>query len=222
MRQTMRTGELQARLADRRSGRVVFVSHCLLNENVRYLGGACRPGPIKEWLDRWAAEGVGICQMPCPEQRAWGGVAKPWLAPAFGSRDSAMWPVRRWIMRVFVLYTRIRYALIARRVVGEMHDYQRSGYRVAGLVGVAGSPSCGITTTLDVDNWLEMVAGAGGNELNSEFVNRAVISSARPGQGWFVSAILHGLKRRRGMVVPLAEHDLIAELAEPARSGGSG
>ncbi|HET7338172.1 MAG TPA: hypothetical protein VFK22_01375 [Candidatus Dormibacteraeota bacterium] len=205
---------LRTRLADRRSGRVVFAPHCLLNENVRYLGGACRPGPVNEWLDRWAAEGVGICQMPCPEQRAWGGVAKPRLAPAYGSRGTPMWPVRRWLMRIFVLYTRIRYAFIARRVVGEMQDYQRSGYRVAGLVGVAGSPSCGITRTLDVDNWLEMVAGAGGNELSSELVNRAVISSARPGQGWFVSAILCGIKRRR-IVVPLAEHDLIAELAEP-------
>ena len=32
--------QLQRALADKRSRRVVFVSHCILNENVRYLGGA--------------------------------------------------------------------------------------------------------------------------------------------------------------------------------------
>lgn len=210
------TGQLQRRLADRRSGRVVFVSHCLLNENVRYLGGACRPGPIKEWVERWAAEGVGVCQMPCPEQRAWGGVAKPLIAPAFGSRRTAVWPLRRWIMWAFVLYTRIRYALIARRVVGEMQDYVRSGYRVEGIVGVAGSPSCGIATTLDTHKWLEAIAGAKPKEVTARFVNEAVISAARPGRGWFMSAITRGLDRRR-MAVPLAEHDLIAELAESQR-----
>jgi hypothetical protein len=31
---------LRSRLRDERSGRVVFVSHCLLNQNTRYLGAA--------------------------------------------------------------------------------------------------------------------------------------------------------------------------------------
>lgn len=39
---------LPAGLKDPRSGRVVFVSHCLLNQNVRYLGGAVAPGAINE------------------------------------------------------------------------------------------------------------------------------------------------------------------------------
>ena len=46
------------RIPDERGRRVVFLSHCLLNENTRYLGGACergaaapseprrRPGPV--------------------------------------------------------------------------------------------------------------------------------------------------------------------------------
>lgn len=134
-------GVAQCALADRRSGRVVFVSHCLLNENVRYLGGACRPGPVGEYVERWQAEGVGICQMPCPEQRVWGGVAKRLLAPAYGSRRSALWRLRRVLVALFVLYTRFRYALMARRVAGGIADYRRSGYQVEGVVGVGGSPS---------------------------------------------------------------------------------
>jgi hypothetical protein len=36
--------EVFARLRDERSGRVLFVSHCLLDENVRYAGGASHRG----------------------------------------------------------------------------------------------------------------------------------------------------------------------------------
>ena len=39
---------LLERLKDERGKRVVFVSHCLLNENVRYLGGAFRRGGVDE------------------------------------------------------------------------------------------------------------------------------------------------------------------------------
>jgi hypothetical protein len=55
---------------------VIFLSHCLLNENVRYLGGAARASGVSEVVNGYLASGVGICQMPCPEQRAWGGCAQ--------------------------------------------------------------------------------------------------------------------------------------------------
>jgi hypothetical protein len=56
--------ELRRALADKRSRRVVFVSYWILNENVRYLGGAARRGSIDEVVDGFQAAGVGICQMP--------------------------------------------------------------------------------------------------------------------------------------------------------------
>ena len=64
---------LADRLRDERSRRVAFVSHCLLNENTRYLGGAFRAGAVAELIDELVEHGIGICQMPCPEQHAWGG-----------------------------------------------------------------------------------------------------------------------------------------------------
>lgn len=39
---------LLARLADARSNKVIFVSHCMLDENVRYLGGAFHSGAPPE------------------------------------------------------------------------------------------------------------------------------------------------------------------------------
>ncbi len=43
-----RTGRLRGQLADARGGRVAFLSHCLLNQNVRCLGGAGRGIPASQ------------------------------------------------------------------------------------------------------------------------------------------------------------------------------
>lgn len=69
-----RARQLAERMRDERSRRVVFLAHCLLNENTRYLGGACRAGCVREIVQQCLDRGIGIVQLPCPEQAAWGGV----------------------------------------------------------------------------------------------------------------------------------------------------
>jgi hypothetical protein len=213
-----RVRRLQASLQDERSGRVVFLSHCLLNENTRYLGGAFRPGAVDEVVGVYLRAGTGICQMPCPEQLAWGGVlkrdllflyARPWLRP---------------LLRLFVpalsAYTGARYRLLARRVARQIIDYQRSGFDVVGVVGVDASPTCGVTTTLDLDAALSAVVGCPLARLDRGFMNDTVVNgSARPGRGLFIEA-LSGALARRGARVPLLSHDLRSELpASPFTPG---
>jgi hypothetical protein len=82
---------LLEQLKDERGKRVVFVSHCLLNENVRYLGGAFRRSGVEEVIMNFLRQGVGICQMPCPEQRAWGGVLKRYILPLYGSKGTLLY-----------------------------------------------------------------------------------------------------------------------------------
>lgn len=67
---------LTNQLRDARGRRVVLVSHCLLNENTRYAGGATRPGAVAEIVEELVNAGCGIHQLPCPERVAWGGVLK--------------------------------------------------------------------------------------------------------------------------------------------------
>ena len=55
---------LSERLRDERGRRVVFVSHCLLNENTRYLGGAFHSGAVPE-IAELQRLGIGIHQMRC-------------------------------------------------------------------------------------------------------------------------------------------------------------
>lgn len=206
------------KVVDRRGRRVIFVSHCLLNENVRYPGGASCAGPVDAWVDRWQASGVGICQMPCPEQRAWGGVQKRSIGRAFGAGYTRLWPVRGLLLAAFIAYTRFRYWLLARRIASEIRDYEKAGHEVVGLVGVAGSPSCGVRTTLDMRSWLETVGRYRLGELDARRVNAAVVASAVPGRGMFTSAVL-GRLSRSGFAVSLLEHDMLDELARASGSG---
>ena len=204
--------ELRRRLDDARSGRVVVLSHCLLNENVRYLGGATRAGMVDELVDDIQRAGVGVCQLPCPEQQVWGGVLKRWLLLGFGSDRHGLRPIRGPLTRLFLAYTRWRYRQLARRAVAEMADYDRSGYDVVGIVGVDGSPSCGVTRTLDIDRAVDALAGCDPASTDAAALNERVVRNTLvQGRGLFVDALHRQLLRRR-LVVPLYGHDLAGEL----------
>ncbi|MDP1829834.1 MAG: 2-thiouracil desulfurase family protein [Archangium sp.] len=204
--------ELSQRLADGRSRRVVFVSHCLLNENTRYLGGARRPGPVREVIDACLRSGVGMVQLPCPEQLAWGGVLKRRLLRLYGAAPAsgAALAGRKALVPLALAWTRIRYTRLARRVVAQMADYARSGFEVVGAIGVDGSPSCGVQTSL-APACLAETAAVGTNALTVEKQNELVRRHARPGRGLFVEALERELARR-GLSVRLLAHDLLTEL----------
>ncbi len=207
---TRRTLDLQ--LADRRGRRIVFVSHCLLNENVRYLGGATRPGVVQEAIDHYTGGGIALYQMPCPEQRAWGGVRKSRMMRLYGSR-ALRW---RFLRHVFVTginwWSMPVYRRLARRVAADIADYVGSGFDVVEIVGVGASPSCGVSTTLDLNCALEAMARCDPSAIHRSIVNQRVVApNVVEGQGMFIAALRHQL-RRRGLDVRFLEHDLVGEL----------
>jgi hypothetical protein len=202
---------LSERLADARGREVVFVAHCLLDENARYLGGAFHRGAVPELVEL-LQDGVGVCQLPCPEQRAWGGVLKPWMLRAYGLRDTPLYDLRGALFRLFVAYTRLRYRLLARRAARDIDDCLRGGVRVLGVVGVGGSPSCGTATTLDLREAFEIVARCPLARIDRATVNeRVVLGCSKPGEGLFTRALERELARR-GIDVPFVDHDLAAEM----------
>lgn len=202
-----RIARLQRQLADSRGRRVVLLSHCLLDQNVRYLGGASRPGGVQEVVDGYLAAGVGIYQLPCPEQRAWGGVAKRRMLVAYGAGGTLRAPVVRALLGAFVRYTRLVYDRLARAVVRDVLDYRRSGVDVVGVVGVGGSPSCGVRTTLDLPGAVDTLVGCPLARLDRATVNRDVVAAHTvPGQGMFVCALRRRLDRA-GAAIPFDEYD---------------
>jgi alpha-1,6-mannosyltransferase len=202
---------LVGRLADARGNRVVFLSHCLLDENVRYLGGAFHSGAAPETL-AVIRSGVGICQMPCPEMRAWGGVQKQRMLLAYGLRDTKLYALRRPLFGLFIAATRLSYWRLARSVADEIEQYRDAGVTVLGVVGIGASPSCGVTTTLDLARSFETVAGCPLAAIDCTLVNQHAVADCRVGgAGLFVRALRRQLSKR-GIDVRFLEHDLIAEM----------
>lgn len=191
---------------DARGGRVVFVAHCLLNQNTRYLGGAVSPGVVWDAVRPYVERGDGLVQLPCPEQHAWGGVLKRrllWLvAHPYLARSARLFlPAVRG-------YTRRRYRRLARAVAADVADYSASGMQVNGIVGVAGSPSCGVDTTLDLMLAVNAIAHRGRCPLSGRWMDERVVQPARcRGRGMFTDELVHELRRRR-LEVPLTEQDL--------------
>jgi predicted secreted protein len=209
-----RVDQLRKQLHDARGGRVLFVSHCLLNENVRYLGGATRAGAVVELAQVAFDNGVGLVQMPCPEQLAWGGVMKKRLVSGYAREET--WGRRPRARHVaaafFVGWTRVILLPLAGFVASQIADYRRSGMDVVGVVGVGASPSCGVTCTLDFNAAFDAAATCTLRELTHSTMNERVLAAnTRPGRGLFTAALLAALARRH-MTVPLFEHDLLAEL----------
>jgi hypothetical protein len=151
--------------------------------------------------------------MPCPEQRAWGGVRKRHLLRVHGSRPLRYPAVRRAALAIATAWTTVVYRRLARRVAGEIADYIDGGFDVVEIVGVGGSPSCGVRTTLDVNGAVAALAGRDG-DTDRRSTNRDVIAAnVVPGCGLFVACLDRAL-RSRGIVVMYSEHDLVAELTD--------
>ncbi len=116
------------------------------------------------------------------------------------------------MISVFLWYTRQVYRRLAKRVVRDIEDYILSGFEVVGVVGIGGSPSCGIRRTLDIKRSLIVAASCPVQQLSREMFNEAAIAACViDGEGMFEQALRRRLARR-GLSVPFIEHDLLAEM----------
>ena len=210
--------QLRRSLRDARGMKVIFLSHCILNENTRYLGGACSPGCVKPIVEQCISNDWGIVQLPCPEQRAWGGVVKKHMLKAYGAESSPSYRFRAIAVPIFVWYSRWIYRGLARMVAEEIEDYLKSGFVVVGIVAIDGSPLCGLNVTLDLRASFERtatmdVAGATIANMN-EIIREALVA----GDGLFTAALRDELGRRN-LDVPYFAHDLVAEISgKPTRT----
>jgi uncharacterized protein YbbK (DUF523 family) len=195
----------------------MFLAHCLLNENTRYLGGACRSGGIGEILDPCLRHGIGIVQMPCPEQHAWGGVLKRRLLLFYGSSGTLRYRLRNVLLPLMLWYTRRIYRRLARETADQIQDYQKSGITVAGIIGVDASPSCGVHESLNMRAALEGVGRLGRDTATAEDVNQIISATVTRGQGLYIEALRRELDKH-GLSIPLTAHDLIGELEGKASS----
>lgn len=204
--------QLKDKLEDERSGRVIFLSHCLLNMNARYLGGAFRSSCVSEVILGALKRDIAIVQMKCPEQHAWGGIQKPLIWLAFESEVTLFHRLRGVLLPLFLYYTRLRYRRMARAVVREMSDYESAGYEVVGIIGIDGSPTCGINLRIDMKQAFDLYAAGSITELNRDVFNRDLYAKClSAGSGTFIEEMKKRLERRKRNI-PFYSHSLLDEM----------
>jgi predicted secreted protein len=188
---------MTGQMTDRRNREVVFLSHCILNQSTRYPGGAGRSCCVHEIVEACIERGIGMIQLPCPEELVWGGVTKRWMIRAFGA-DRAWWyPLHPLLLPIAAAITRFRYRRLARKIARQIADYRHSNFALVGLIGIDGSPSCGVATTHDLPGALSAVAGLELQSHTPEEVNRALLSTSVQGEGLFIQALRNELQKQR-------------------------
>lgn len=115
---------------DKRSGRIAVVAHCILNQNARVLGLAERSSMITEIIEFLMRNNVSVIQMPCPELTYAGILRQPQTKDQY---DNAMF--------------RSHCRKIAKEIVDQIKDYTKCGINTRIVIGVDGSPSCGVNET---------------------------------------------------------------------------
>ena len=114
----------------KRSKKVIFAVHCLLNQNARAKTVAKCPGAVKEFLQYCIDNDYGIIPIDCPQLK-FESLDRPPETKEFynngisrrASREAIGRPIKQIIM------------------------YQKNHYKICGIFGVEGSPTCGAIKT---------------------------------------------------------------------------
>ncbi|ERL23591.1 CD3072 family TudS-related putative desulfidase [Jonquetella sp. BV3C21] len=165
-----------------RTGYVVL-AHCLLNVCAKVDGYGSYSGALKELVLPLIKEGWGIVQLPCPEttfagRRRWGQTRDQYDTPAYRRHCRAL----------------------LEPVLDQLEDDIKNGVTVLGVVGVEGSPTCGVTKTC--------IGYLGGVISDPEAISRSVRGCrAVPGPGVFIRTLQEEWSRRGLSPLPMTGVD---------------
>ncbi len=148
---------------DARGRKIAVLCHCIVNANSKVEGLSLYAG-VHPLVTRLAELGIGVMQMPCAEMTALG--MKRWGQTREQYESE---PFRAHCQR------------LAEDTAAQVREFLRCGYNVVGVVGVDGSPTCGVTKS---------ASGEWGGEYSPEGWSAAVseVSSA-PVPGTHIAAL---------------------------------
>lgn len=118
----------------KRTRKIILVSHCILNSNSKVEGLSQYEGIFKEIVDMLHDKGIGIIQLPCPEMIIYG--------------------IKRWghVKEQFdTLFYRENCRKMLKPIICQVKSYIDAGYEIVGVIGIDGSPSCGVNFTCSGD-----------------------------------------------------------------------
>jgi predicted secreted protein len=149
-----------------REKEIVLVCHCLLNCHSKVEGSFKDEGMEGNIIRYLIEKKIGIIQLPCPEttiagKRRWGQVKEQYDTPYF----------RKHCKELFLPF------------LDQIKDYHNNGYTVKAIIGIDGSPSCGVNKTCSSSNW--------GGEIGNVNVIETKINDLQmiQGKGIFIEEI---------------------------------
>lgn len=110
-----------------RSKKVIFISHCILNQNSVVSPLARTKEPYRDIIETIMQYNIGIHQLPCPEFRYLGLGRKPMTKSEYDT----------------VSFRNLSKE-ISKDTINIMREYLANGYELVGLIGINQSPTCGI------------------------------------------------------------------------------
>ena len=182
----------------KREKKIVLAAHCLLNVNAKVMGIAGEKGgsPL---IGELLKAGYGVIQLPCMEMAVYG--SQRW-GIVYEQND---FPEFR---------EKCREAL--KPVVRQVEDYARHGYEIAAVIGVDGSPTCGVNKTV-TGNW--------GGEFNEEnrYDERLKTLKEAKGAGVFIEELKAMLNecgiKTRFLAVNEADMSSTGDIIEQIQAG---
>ncbi len=154
-----------------RGKRILAVCHCILNSNAKVFPLADVPGVKTDAISAYVESGCGLLQLPCSELsylgvNRWGMTREQYDHPNYRAHCREV----------------LKYPMI------QLRAFARAGYELVGVMGVDGSPSCGVNRTCE---------GFEGGELDSRerIVRQMKALRFVPGPGVFMEELIGELNR---------------------------
>jgi len=184
---------------DQRLKKMVFLKHCLLNEDARGPGGAFRRGPSAELIEAFLAKDINIVQLPCCECLGWGGAARKEFDKFLPIITHA---VRYGWFPFFIPIAKASLSSYNRlckkeavKVVDRMEDYLREGFIICGVIGMNDSPTCGVTKKVNMIEYMKQMAMAihAGNAVDPVKMN---LDQLMDGKSFFMGNLIEEIRKR--------------------------
>ena len=148
-----------------RSKKILVVCHCLLNANAKVYPLARCGGVYSQAVGDSITDGVGLLQLPCPETvylgiNRWGMTREQYDTPHF--RESCR--------------------QMLKTSIAQLKGFAKAGYQLVGIMGMDGSPNCGVNRTCQ---------GFSGGEISVAHIveTQRQNLSPMPGKGVFMEVL---------------------------------
>ncbi|WP_376741826.1 CD3072 family TudS-related putative desulfidase [Pelotomaculum terephthalicicum] len=163
----------------------MLLSHCILNANSKVEGLSGYAAIISEIVSMLMEKEIAIIQLPCPEMtvygiKRWGHVREQFDTPFFREKCRE----------------------IIKPIIYQLIDYVKNGYKIIGIIGIDGSPSCGVSKTCSGDWGGELSANI--NDAKEKLSTAAFINKS----GIFIEEITKLLNSNH-LSMPIAAIDEI-------------